>query len=486
MQSFTTTLNRSQPTIYPLTEQIWAAMKRKTWYSHHDPSRKNKILTLAETNKVRTHHLDINNPEAVQQRLMFHFNVMGSCRPRTMQRLNYLYCKSWDIDLFGQKRKRASAQAVIIKNNQHGVLEIQEENDQIFRLTCLCPPGNHQPTNCSCPVACFDIHYELVEDNMEKKKIELEKLNLKLQKQQNSSKPSMREIKKTKKKIQKIKNLLDPLTHTPLFISPVFDKRGKNKKCIGFGCTQAVSSFKYANEEVTKILGRPFSWYDGRKCAPNKLKYQGPKLGIKLADEEIAKNITHNKVSTLRKHYLQEENDDDKFQAVEVFGLLQYAEEKHKFDESKSFSAIEQRKRMLEYPLPEAKRQQLHNASELLQIENNNSQNLIQINEEKENNTRENKRVNNEKNIEKRQMDEFEILTQITQQHVSRDKNLTQISIRTPRKNNSLTQVQINNVSGNSTNIKMILMQQQKFQEALLQQQCNFQQHLIKALTKKL
>jgi len=67
-----------------------------------------------------------------------------------------------------------------------------------------------------------------------------------------------------------------------------------------------------------------------------------------MSDEDIAKQTTHNKPATLRKHYLQEAHKaDSAFEASEIFGLLQFAEETGNFNESKVSSHIESRKRML-------------------------------------------------------------------------------------------------------------------------------------------
>ena len=111
----------SSPSVYPKTERIWASMQRSNEFSHYDPIRENNFLSLKETNMVRNREFDIENIEEVQKQLIFILNIFGSCRPETMKRLNYSYCKSWELNIDGCVRKRAECSCIIIKSNQTGM-----------------------------------------------------------------------------------------------------------------------------------------------------------------------------------------------------------------------------------------------------------------------------------------------------------------------------------------------------------------------------
>ena len=365
---------------YPLTETVWSSMQKKDAYTHYDPIRENNFLSLAETNLIRKRDYDFNNIDETQLQLIFMLNIFSSCRPETMKRLNSNYCTTWEIQQDQYVRKRGEMKCVIIKTNQHGLSAISSDKDQAFRFSCCCPIGHHDATNKQCPVAVLDKHLKNIKTSDETLKKDLEVLNKKLKWQQERPKPSPNAIRKTKTSIEKIQNLFDPLTHTPLIRTVKFGNRsnGSSKenygKVIGFKPSAAHSAFKHTRNMISKCLKRTFVFYDGRKTAPNAIKNQAPKLGIKISDDHIAKYCTHNSVTTLNKHYISHKNEDEKFAPTEAFSFLQTAQE-HGFDERQSNSVFIQRKRQLELQnaprkkicLPKANPLQLQNGKLELQ-----------------------------------------------------------------------------------------------------------------------
>ena len=340
------------PSSYPETETIWQSMQRSAEFCHYNPARENKFLSLQETNLVRKREFDMNDIAEVQKQLIFTLNIMGSCRPESMKRLNSLYCNSWDVKQDGCNRKRAECSCVITKTNQGGMPTLQADKDQSYRLSCCCPVGDHDPENSACPVTVFDVHKRNIDESNEELKKDLKILEEKLKKQNKRPNKSEKEIQKTKKKIKKIKDILDPMTHTPLIRTIQFGKKRncapeKVGKPIGFQPIKATSAYKWTREMISKTLKRNFVFYDGRKTQCNAVKNQLPKLGLKVDDQTIAKYATHNSVVTLNKHYITNKNEDKKFECSEAFSLLQCAAEKG-FDEDASNSLFLQRKRQLE------------------------------------------------------------------------------------------------------------------------------------------
>ena len=157
-------------------------------------------------------------------------------------------------------------------------------------------------------------------------------LELKLEKQNKKKNKSETAIARTKKEISQIQDLFDPLTHTPLFRTIKFAKKkrgdtGQKRKAEAFKCSAASSAFKYPKAMMSGLLGRDVVFYDTRKTQCNAVANELPKLGLKVSDENIAKYVTHNSVTTLRKHYLSNKNEDKKFAASEAFSILQHASE---------------------------------------------------------------------------------------------------------------------------------------------------------------